>query len=294
MVLINRLKNGAGKNSDFDLYLPQGVDILVKSPEFTLSDDDIPDKIRQGNLKLLYRPNICTIRRDKTSGKIVLTDIATHQISLPHDLASFMPEKACPEIVFHGYMLCIDKNLTNLTPEEKNEIQKITAHFEKLKNNDMNKSAKHELRHIENSVNFNEIHENNQALNHNFYIRKCFLDEISATVQEDIDNNAHTKEEALIFAKRTFSEWMSNPNRKTYYEPKGDFEHQWGIYEDKTLGKNTSQSEQMYQKICKKFFTFKVNGKEMDLTAAINPNFDLPNKKTSQATFIQYNAVGGR
>lgn len=294
MVLINRLKNGAGKNSDFDLYLPQGVDILVKSPEFTLSDDDIPDKIRQGNLKLLYRPNICTIRRDKASGEIVLTDITTHQTSLPHDLACFMPEKACPEIVFHGYMLCIDKNLTSLTPEEKNEIQKITAHFEKLKNIDMKKSAKHELRHIENSMHFNEVHEKNQAFNHQFYIRKCFLDEISATVQENIDINARTKEDALAFVKRTFSEWMSNPNRKTYYGPKGDFEHQWGIYEDKTLGKNTSQSEQMYQKICKKFFTFKISGKEMDLSSAINPNFDLPNKRPSQAAFMQYNAVGGR
>ena len=39
---------------------------------------------------------------------------------------------------------------------------------------------------------FNELHQNNLALNYEYYIRKCFLDEISATVQENIEQNVKT------------------------------------------------------------------------------------------------------
>lgn len=282
MVVINRLKNGAGKDSDFGLYLPKGVEILAKSPEFMLSDDEIPEKIRQGNLKLLYRPNICTIKRDTPSGKIVLTDIATHQISLPHDLASYMPEKACPEIVFHGYMLCKDKNLGQLTTEEQAEVQKIINHFDKLTSVDMKKSARHELKHIENSIAFNEAHRPGTALSHEYFIRKCFIDEISATAKEEIEDKAQTREEGLAYLSKTFNSWLNNPRRVSYYGEYGDFEHQYGVYESKTQGHDTSKSEEMFLKICKKFLTFKISGTETDLSEAINPHFELPNSKTSQ------------
>lgn len=286
MVLINRLKNGAGKDCDFGLYLPKGVDILAKSPEFMLSDDEIPEKIKQGNLKLLYRPNICTIRRNEADGKIVLTDIATHQVGLPTDLASFMPEKACPEIVFHGYMLCKDKNLGKLTAEEQAEVQKIINHFDRLTRVDMKKSARHELKHIENSMAFNEAHRPNTALSHEYFIRKCFVDEISATAKEEIEDKAQTREEGLAYLKKTFSSWLNNPQRVSYYGEHGDFEHQYGVYESKTQGRDTSKSEEMFVNICKKFLTFKINGIETDLSAAVNPNFELPNSKTAQTQSV--------
>ncbi len=288
MVFINKLKNGAGKDSDFNLYLPNDVDILLKSPEFTLSDDDIPEKIRLGNLKLLYRPNIYTIKRDTNSGEIVLTDISTHQVRLPADLASYKPEKICPEIVFHGYMLCKDKHLGRLRAEEQAEVKKIINHFEKLTSVDMNKSARHELKHIQNSILFNEIHTPDTAFNHEFFIRKCFIDEISATANEDIGDMAHTREEGLTYLKKTFDGWLNNPRRISYYGEHGDFEHQYGVYEAKTQGRDISKSEKMFLKICQKFLTFKIDGKETDLSEAINPNFELPNSKISQ---IQSNCL---
>lgn len=294
MVFINRLKNGVGKESDF--YVPKTAKALVQSDEFSLQDNEISDKIKQGNLKLLYSSNVYVIKRDAQNGQIVLKDISEQTVELPTTLATYKPSKACPEIVFNGYMLGIDKNLTDLSPEEKAEIEKITSHFEKLKKSDPKKSAKHELKHVENSIYFNEEHKDNLALTHDFFIRKCFIDEISATVEENIESKAQNRDEAQTYVKKVFSDWMNNPSKKSYYSENGDFEHQWGSYEEKTKGLNTFQSEKMYKQMLQHFFTFKINGKNMDLSAAIDPSFDLPKAKSSsfEPNSSQYYANFGR
>lgn len=276
MVLMNKLKNGVGKNSDFALFLPRNVTILMKSGEFTLPDEEIAEKLKQINLKLTYRPNIYTIRRDKETGAIVLTDISMQKAGLPTCLAAYKPGKACSEILFHGFMLCQDKSLEELTKQEQSEIKKITAHFEKLIASNMTESARHELKHIENDLYFKEAHQNNLALNHEYYIRMRFLDEISATAKENIEQSAQNKEQAIAYVKKTFSEWMNNPKRESYYGRFGDFEHQYGAYEEEISGRDSSQSEKLYRQILSKFFTFKINGEELDLSEAISPDFALP------------------
>ena len=276
MVLMNKLKNGVGKDSDFALFMPRNVDILMKSGEFTLRDEDIPEKLRQGNLKLTYRPNIYTVRRHKENGKLILTDISTQEVELPTCFAAYKPGKTCPEILFHGFMLCLDKSLGTLNKQEQKKLQEITSHFEKLTANDMAASARHELKHIENDLYFNELHQNNLALNYEYYIRKCFLDEISATGQENIEQNVKTKEQGIAFVQKTFSEWMNNPRRESYYGRFGEFEHQYGVYEEENRGHDLSRSGELYKQILSKFFTFKINGQEMDLSEAVNPDFALP------------------
>lgn len=276
MVLVNRLKNGVGKDSDFALFMPRNVDILMKSDEFTLRDEEIPEKLKQGNLKLIYRPNIYTIRRDKENGSIILTDISTQKVKYPSCLAAYKPGKTCSEILFHGFMLCLDKGLGQLTEQEQREVDKITAHFEKLTACNMAESARHELKHIENDLYFNELHQNNLALSHEYYIRTRFLDEISATVQENIEQNVQTKEQGAVYVQKTFSEWMNNPRRESYYGKFGAFEHHYSVYEEENRGHDVSRSDELYKQILSKFFTFKINGQEMDLSGTVNPDFALP------------------
>ncbi len=276
MVLMNKLKNGVGKDTDFALFMPNNVDILMKSGEFKLADEEIAEKLKQGNLKLIYRPNIYTIRRDQKSGSIILTDISTQKVECPTCLAAYKPGKNCSEILFHGFMLCLDKGLGKLTEQEQCEVKKITAHFEKLITSNMAESARHELKHIENDLYFKEAHHDNLSLNHEYYIRTRFLDEISATAKENIEQHVQTKEQGIGYIQKTFSEWMNNPQRESYYGRFGDFEHQYSAYEEENLERDTSQSEKLYRQILGKFFTFNINGQDMDLSEAIAPDFSLP------------------
>lgn len=296
MVLMNKLRNGVGKDSDFALFMPGNVDVLMKSSEFSLRDEDIPEKLRQENLKLTYRPNIYTIRRHKENGNLILTDISTQEVELPSCLAAYKPGKTCSEILFHGFMLCTDKNIEPLSKQEQHEVQKIISHFEKLTTNDMAKSAKHELKHIENGLYFNALHQNNLALTHEHYIRKCFLDEISATVQEDIEQNVQTKEQGAAYVKKTFYEWMNNPRRESYYGRFGAFEHQYGVYEEENRGHDLSRSDELYKQVLNEFFTFKINGQEMDLSEAVNPDFALPQQSQQNLLDAQklFSGNGGR
>lgn len=275
MVYINRLKNGIGEEKDY--YIPKNCRSLIMTQPFAISDELVSESLKNSNLKLMFYPNVYTIKRDAHSGEIALKDISEQSVPLPTTLASFRLGKTSSEIVFNGFMLCIDKELEkNLSSEDKLEIEKISKHFGKLKAKDMIKTAHHELKHAKNALVVSDVHQDGSSFNEEFFIRKCFLDEISASCNEVIGDTT-SKEEAKLAVKKTFNAWMNKPsNCDTYYGPNGDFNHQWGRYEDQNEGRSDRGAETMYLKLAKEFFTFEIRGEQVDLSNAIDPYFTLP------------------
>ena len=111
MVYINRLKNGVGKEDEF--YIPKNAKKIICTKEFMLSDNEISQSVKNRGIKLVYYPNVYTLKKDDKTQKLVLKDISEQNVELPTTLAMLKPQKTIPEIIFNGYMLCIDKNLEN-------------------------------------------------------------------------------------------------------------------------------------------------------------------------------------
>ena len=155
-------------------------------------------------------------------------------------------------------------------------MQNIIRHFKKLRAVHPLKSARHELKHYQNAIIFDQAHTDDDALDREFYMRKCFIDEISATCNEQIQEKVHNAEEGRGYVREQFNLWMSNSDRQSYYGPQGDFEHQFGVYQDEKDGKSTDKAREMYLKIFKEFLTFEIGGEKTDLSDAISPDFKLP------------------
>lgn len=272
---ISRLKNGVGRESDY-IFPKKGIPLLF-SQEFSLPDRDIPQIVREKGVKLHFYPYSYVIERRKNDGEIVLRDICGHETELPRTIAVFKPNKIVPEIIINGFGLFIDaQTQESLSEKEKDRVQNIIRHFKKLRAVHPLKSARHELKHYQNAIIFNQAHTDDAALDREFYLRKCFIDEISATCSEQIQEKAHNAEEGRVYVREQFNLWMSNPDRQSYYGPSGDFEHQLGVYQDEKDGKSTDKAREMYLKIFKEFLTFEIGGEKTDLSDAISPDFKLP------------------
>ena len=272
---VNRLKNSAGRSSEY--IVPRDGIPLLFSRECALPDEQIPQIVKDRGVKLYFYPYSYVIDRRSQDGELVLKDVSGHETELPHDLAVFRPDKTVPKIMINGFGLFINAQAQkNLSEKDKADVSRIIEHFKKLRNADPQKSVRHELKHYQNSLVFADAIAENAALNREFFMRTRFIDEISATISEDISEKAHNKEEGLQYVRKQFDSWMSNPERQSYYGPHGDFQHQFGVYQNENAGKDTSKSAEMYQQIFKKFLTFVVEGKEMDLSAAIAPDFKAP------------------
>lgn len=272
---INRLKNGVGRESDY-IFPKKGIALLF-SQEFSLPDRDIPQIVREKGVKLHFYPYSYVIERRKNDGEIVLKDICGHETELPRTIAVFKPNKIVPEIIINGFGLFIDaQTRESLSGKEKDRVQNIIRHFKKLRAVHPLKSARHELKHYQNAIIFNQTHTDDAALDREFYMRKCFIDEISAMCSEQIQEKAHNAEEGRVYVREQFNLWMSNPDRQSYYGPQGDFEHQFGVYQDEKDGKSTDKAREMYLKIFREFLTFEIGGEKTDLSDAISPDFKLP------------------
>ena len=283
---INRLKNGVGRQSDY--IAPRDGIPLLFSREFALPDNQVPQSVKDGGVKLRFYPNTYVIDRRTDDGELVLKDICGHEVELPRTIAMFKPDKAPPEIIINGFGLFINKRAQEvLSEKDKVAVQQIISHFKKMREVDPQKSARHELRHYQNSQLFAAVHTADTALNDNDYLRTRFMDEISATIDDGISEKVHNREEGLQYVKEQFDCWMSNPDRQSYYAPHGDFQHQLGAYQNETKNRDTGKSAEMYKQIFKNFLTFKICGKEMDLSAAIAPDFKMPRAKLAIAAHYQ-------
>lgn len=277
---VNRVKNGAGRQSDY--ICPRDSIPLLFSRECTLPDEQIPQAVKDKGVKLYFYPYTYVIDRRSSDGELVLKDVCGHETELPRTVAMFRPDKTVPEIVINGFGLFINAQAQKvLSEQDKVKVQGIIEHFKKLRKIDPQESARHELKHYQNAIAFAEVCANNGALNEEFYMRTRYIDEISATISEKISENVHSQEEGLKYVTEQFNNWMKNPERKSYYGPHGDFQHQFGVYQDENKGKDTGRSAEMYQQIFKKFLTFEIDGKQMDLSAAIAPDFKMPHTITA-------------
>lgn len=272
---INRLKNGAGRQSDY-ITPREGIPLLF-SQECALPDEQVPQTVKDKGAKLYFYPYTYLIDRRSSDGELVLKDVCGHETELPQTVAVFKPNKAVPEIVINGFGLFINAQAQKeLSERDKAKVQEVIAHFKKLRRIDPQKSLRHELRHYQNAIEFAAAHTADSALSEEFYLRTRFIDEVSATISEELPEKVHNREEGVKYVKEQFNSWMSNPNRQSYYGAHGDFQHQLGAYQNETEGRDTGKSTEMYRQIFQKFLTFKVDGKAMDLSAAIAPDFKMP------------------
>lgn len=281
MVFINRLANGVGEEKDF--YIAKNSQILVKTPGFRLSDAEIPQSIKEHGVKMLFSANMFTLKRE--NNKIVLKDISEQTVEPPAVLAFFRPNKVTPEIIINGYRLSIDKELyASLSPKEKKEAAAYIRHFEKIKSQNPHKSARHELKHLENMLFFNSLHENGDCLSSPLYLDNCYLDELSASCNEEFGTEDISLSKAEAMIENTCRDWWENPyKQKTYLGKNGDFQSLAATYESKVHDSNNHQADSMFQKIVKKYFTFVIGGKETDLSHMVTPKL-LNRYRTSRAS----------
>lgn len=276
MVFINRLASGVGEEKDY--YIPKNSQVLVKTSAFSLSNDEISPEIKAHGIRMLFNPNAYHLKRENE--KIVLKDISEHSVELPTTLATFKPENAVPEIVINGYLLYTDQDLlSSLSEEEKKEVSQIIKHFEEIKSRNPLKSVRHELKHWENALFFEELHQNNECLSSPLYLENRYFDEISASCDENFGAKeiSHKQAEQIIF--ETIKSWNESPYKKPVY--KGDFERHASKYEEKTQGMDSGNAKAMLNKIVKKYFTFNIDGKETDLSYVVMPQTEQKQQRVS-------------
>lgn len=279
MPVINRLKNVVGEEKDY--YIPKTAQVLSKTPSFSFPDEKIPDDLKENGVKLMFYPNVYTIKRDKKNNRIVLHDISEHSVELPQVLAYFRPLKTLPEIVYNGYMLCIDKSIVDtLSPQEQKQVFEMVKHFKDFNKKNPLDICTHELTHLRNALVFEKLHQNGQRLSDKLFRDNAYLDEISATSSEHLPH-ATNKEDALKIVAKTCQEWLENPKNEAYTKSGGFFDGLLIEYNRNYEGKPDLLAAEMYQKLLKAYFTFKINGVDTDLSSALDARFVLKNQNVS-------------
>lgn len=278
MTIINRLKNGVGEEKDF--YIPRNTSVLFKTKPIRFTDEEIPEDLRERNLKLLFNPDLYTIKRDAQTGEIALKNISEQTVELPKECAHFRPSKIMPEIVYNGYLLCIDKSLEGkLSAEEEQEVLNIVKHFQKFDKQNPHEVCLHELKHLKNSEILDRIHQNGQRLPDEHFRLAAELDEITALSSEKFTPEI-SEQQALQIIRETCADWQTNPRFETYLRPNGELDHLLSAYQEQHRGKPEAPTNNMYKEIAKAYLTFKINGKDCDLSPALDARFMLLKKQT--------------
>ncbi len=299
----NDLKTGTGIRR---FIQPKNTDLLSAPQNCMISDDKIPDSIKQKNLNLSYSPQSYIIKQNE-DGEIILVDICGKVSDLPQTLASFH-DGEIPEIRINGYALFIDINTRNNVNAVSNskkkkqlaEISKIFNHFNKINENPLNLSVIHELKHLLNRHKVYDICEKIEAsgLNAQQFALSRYADEISATAQEFLTcvqeynqtqnikvfpnkfisfaSKIHEKSvqnilhNPLALVNKVAQIWLNSPNNHIYTGKNGNFTAQSNLYAEQANIKHRNQGKENFAKIVQAYMTLNFEGKDFDCSKALN------------------------
>ncbi len=264
----NRLKNRGGEK---EFITEKGAVLLMCTPEFNISDDIIPENLKEKGLQLRYVPDAYTIWRNPESNKIQLKRIGESDCALPAKRADCIYTPV-PSLTILGYALCIDEKLGQVSSEEQKEISKIKEHFKKLTADDQFSSVVHEVHHLQNAVKLDELHEKHNArMTKEQFIVSKFIDEFSASSAEVFsENNLEGEKEMTEATLRVQKKWIANPYSVKYYKEGGDFDSLWNKYLEENKHLPEAKDNALFNDVAAAYFSFEVNGKLISLSAAID------------------------
>ena len=309
----NRLKNGV---SEKDFYISKSSDILLLPQFFTLSEEMITDKQKEQALRIMYGPEVFTIKADE-NGKPVLKNISEQICEVPRTIGSYKKGNISV-ITIKGFMLCIDKELRDKINSSKNEqekkeaikaISKIVKEFSEVNSRNPLLTAIHELKHNYNDIRLEEIAAEDGGLKltpEQLAITRV-ADECSASAAEllhladEYKKNSDIKvfpkdfqpfaeelqkmspekqKEALnnpaYLVNKAIELWQKNPRNESYLGEKGDFTGQLNSYAEKVNPNHVDPNNSQFSKIMSAYFTFNINGKEVDLSSQLNQKISAP------------------
>lgn len=299
----NDLKTGTGIRR---FIKPANADLLSAPQNYMMSDDKIPDSLKQKNLNLSYSPQSYIIKQNE-DGEIILVDICGKISELPKTLASFR-DGEIPEVRINGYALFIDINTRNNVNTVSNskkkkqlaEISKIFNHFNKINETPLHLSVTHELKHL---LNRHKVYDicgkiEDSGLNARQFALSRYADEISATAQEFLNcvqtynqtenikvfpnkfasfvtkiteqHSPNILHNPLALANEAAQIWFHAENNHAYTMRKGDFTAQTNLYAEHANINQRKHGQENFTKIIQAYMTLNFEGRDIDCSKILN------------------------